>query len=59
MDFISPYEMAKPRNYKLGLLPKHRKTVRMNFKLSVEEDSQQKMFINMDKHHRNIMEPQE
>jgi hypothetical protein len=59
MDFISPYEMANLRNCKFGLLPKRTKMVRMNFKFSVEEDSQQKMFINMDKHHRKRMEPQE
>jgi hypothetical protein len=47
MDFISPYEMANPRNCKLGLLPKRRNMAKMNFKPSVEEDLQWKMFINM------------
>jgi hypothetical protein len=33
--------------------------VRMNLKPTVEEDTQWKMFINMDKHHGNKMEPKE
>jgi hypothetical protein len=34
--------------YSRQVLPKCRKTVRMNFRLSIEEDSQWKMVINMD-----------
>jgi hypothetical protein len=30
------------------VLPKHRNTTRMDFKLSVEEDSQWKMFVNLE-----------
>jgi hypothetical protein len=45
---LNPRKIVYYTPYSRQVLPTHRKTVRMGLKLSMEEDSQWKMLINLE-----------
>jgi hypothetical protein len=54
---LNPRKIEYYTPYSRQVLPKRRKAVRMNFQLSGEEDSQWKMYINMEDYKNKMVPP--